>query len=114
MFGHRLHHLGIIGQPHNHVLPPRQLEPFNRPIQPGVQLCQRPFCPFAEKPTHRREQEMRGKGHGGKADDKQKKPERKRHIAEHRRKLAGKCRCVKPTWMYIKDDRQQKMPQRSD
>ena len=54
MVGHRLHHAWVIQQPHDHVLPPRQLERLDLALQPRIHPPQHPLHPPPKKPADAR------------------------------------------------------------
>ena len=87
MIGHRLHHLRIIGQPQDHVMPLRQLERRNRPLQPLVQPGHRPLHPAAKEPAHRWGKDTVQGRHRRQQQDQHKQPERDFNHRCHRPKL---------------------------
>mgnify|MGYP000226926599 CR=1 FL=1 len=79
----RLGHFGVVDQPLDHVVAPRDLERFDGPREPLVQPRDRAFHPATKEPAHRRKQEVGRKGHGREGENEDQGPEGQFHRAVH-------------------------------
>ena len=105
MGGNRDAHLGIIDQPLDHVIAPRQLERLDGALQPRVQPRHRPLQPAPQKPPHRGKEKMTGKGDGRKPHQQHQRPERHLHGLSHDATKSG-------FWVFVNAPTH--MPQRSE
>ena len=79
----RLHHIGVIKQPLNHIMAPGQFERFNRTVQTRVQSSDHTLHSAPEIPPHRGDQCPLQSGNRSENRRDHHKPNRKLNCLEH-------------------------------